>query len=147
MKTLFPFLLICLIFSCKTYNDHDKKNFDQQIKDFISKEKMELVESPSGLYFKIIQQGTGDEVHFTDSVTCTYTGKLLDGSIFDNQKKGVKFAFKDLIPAWKEILIGEKEGFEAFLICPPQLGYGDHKLDKIPENSILTFTLKLEKIN
>jgi FKBP-type peptidyl-prolyl cis-trans isomerase FkpA len=147
MKTIFTLLIISLLCACKTYNDQDKKNFDEQIQSYISKEKLNLETSPSGLYFKIIQKGSGDEIHFSDSVTCTYTGKLLNGKIFDNQKNGIKFAFKDLIPAWKEILIGEKEGFEAFLVCPPQLGYGDHKLDKIPENSILTFTLKLEKVN
>jgi FKBP-type peptidyl-prolyl cis-trans isomerase len=53
---------------------------------------------------------------------------------------------KDLIGAWKEIMLELKPGATAFLIAPPYLGYGQHELDDIPANSILVYTLTIHNV-
>jgi FKBP-type peptidyl-prolyl cis-trans isomerase len=50
---------------------------------------------------------------------------------------------KDLIGAWKEIMLELKPGAKAFLVAPPSLGYGDRQLDDIPANSILVFNMEV----
>ena len=78
-----------------------------------------------------------------DSVSISYKGKLLNGRIFDYTKEPLTFAVKGLIGGWKEALLSCKKGSEVLMIIPPQLGYGNHKLDDIPQNSILFFEMKV----
>lgn len=144
MKKIISFILFLFIFaSCKTYTEEDKLNFDKQIKEYIAKHHHKCKHSESGLYYQILKTGIGNNVQYTDNVSFTYKGKLLDGAVFDNQKKPVTFAVKDLISGWKEIMPKLKPGSKVFLAMPPNLGYGDHDLDKIPPNSILIFEMEI----
>lgn len=144
MKTLCLFVsLIATLASCKTYSEDDLKTFDKQIQSYIKSHKLVMKASPSGLYYNIITPGTGNPIRYTNKVSFTYTGKLLDGTVFDNQTKPVEFEIKELIGAWKEILLEIKKGAKVTLIAPPQLAYGDRKLDDIPQNSILYFEMEV----
>jgi FKBP-type peptidyl-prolyl cis-trans isomerase len=67
----------------------------------------------------------------------------LSGKLVDIQTKPITFAVKDLIMGWKEALIMSQNGSEISMIIPPSLGYGDHKLEQIPQNAILSFDLKV----
>ncbi|MBM3185407.1 MAG: FKBP-type peptidyl-prolyl cis-trans isomerase [Bacteroidetes bacterium] len=147
MRNSLYFLLILFVFSaCKTYSEDDKINFDKTIKNFIKKNDLSLVKTSSGLYKKRVSNGDGQIIHYTDSVSITYQGKLLNGKQFDYQTKPKTMAVRDLIAGWKEVLIGARKGDEWMMIIPPQLGYGQNKLDDIPENSILVFKMKIEDV-
>ena len=147
MRNLLYFLLILNILSaCKTYSEDDKIGFDKTIKNFIKKNDLSLVKTSSGLYKKRVSNGDGQIIHYTDSVSITYQGKLLNGKQFDNQTKPQTMAVRDLIAGWKEVLIGARKGDEWMMIIPPQLGYGQNKLDDIPVNSILVFKMKIEDV-
>jgi FKBP-type peptidyl-prolyl cis-trans isomerase len=87
--------------------------------------------------------GSGRNIRYQDSVSISYTGKLLSGKLVDIQTKPITFAVKDLIMGWKEALIMSQKGSEISMIIPPNLGYGDNKLEQIPQNSILSFNLKV----
>jgi len=141
-------LLITVISStsCKTYSDDDKKSFDQQIEEYLTKHKIKCERSESGLYYKIIKEGKGKKIQYTDNVSFTYKGKLITGFVFDHQKKPITFAVKELIAGWKEILLKVKPGSEVFLIVPPSLGYGKNDLDDIPPNSILVFNMEVRDV-
>lgn len=145
-KILSLLFVLIAITSCKTYSEEDKKNFDQQIKDYLSKKGIECLRSDSGLYYKIIAPGEGENIRFQDVVSFSYKGTFLTGEVFDEEKKPVEFAVKDLIGAWKEIMLELKPGAKAFLIAPPHLGYGDRKLDDIPANSILVYELEIHNV-
>ena len=67
--------------------------------------------------------------------------------IFDEQIEPVEFKLEQLIACWKEVILELNEGGEAFIVSPPNLGYGDHKLEDIPQNSILVFQLKIVQLN
>ena len=139
--------LICFVLSsCKTYSDEDLKNFDNQIEAYIEFKGLKMESSSSGLHYIIEKEGEGELIKYTDIVSFTYDGKLLNGETFDKQTEPVTFKVSDLIGAWKEIMLQLKPGSKAFLICPPQLGYGDRKLDKIPPHSILTFTIEVNEV-
>jgi FKBP-type peptidyl-prolyl cis-trans isomerase FkpA len=142
-RFLFIASLLFVLASCKTYSDQELKGFDKEIQAFMKKNKLDLDASPSGLYFKITKEGEGRMIQYTDSVSISYKGKLLNGRIFDYTKVPLTFAVKGLIAGWKEALLSCKKGSEVIMIIPPQLGYGNHKLDDIPQNSILFFEMKV----
>lgn len=132
--------------SCKTYSDDDLKVFDKEIEAYIKSKNLDLERSESGLYFTIIEEGEGDEILYSNNVSFTYKGTLLNGNVFDEQKEPVTFKVNQLIGAWKEIMLDLKKGGKAFLIAPPQLGYGDRELDQIPANSILVFEMEVTDV-
>jgi FKBP-type peptidyl-prolyl cis-trans isomerase FkpA len=147
LNHLLKLLLISLLFgSCQTYSDQDKDAFDKKIRYYLKKKKINCTRSDSGLYYKILKPGGGDYIKFQDEVSFTYHGKLIDGTVFDDQKKPVSFEVKELIAAWKEIMLELKPGAKAFLVAPPQLGYGDHQLDDIPQHSILIYDIEIIEV-
>lgn len=146
IKTFILFTLLFLIASCQTYSDHQKKTFEDQINKYLVKNKIVCRKSKSGLFFKVLNEGVGNKIQYTDSVSFCYTGKLLNGTIFDNQKKPITFAVKDLIAGWKEIILNSKPGAKVFLVTPPYLAYGDNDLDDIPPNSILIFNMEIKNV-
>lgn len=147
MKLLALFSVIVLMFSaCKTYSDEEIKDFDSQIEKYLNKKGIDCERSSSGLYYKIIEPGIGENIKFQDIVTFSYKGTLINGTVFDDPKKPVEFAVKDLIGAWKEIMLELKPGGKSYLISPPQLGYGSRDLDDIPPNSILIFEMEVHSV-
>lgn len=144
---LFLGLAVVCIAGCKTYSDGDLKTFDEQIQSYITKEKLDSLErSESGMYYRILSEGDGDPILYTDLVSFKYTGSLLDGTVFDRQTEPISFQVNELIGAWREIMSYLKPGGKAFLIAPPQLGYGDQNLDDIPANSILIFEIEVVEV-
>jgi FKBP-type peptidyl-prolyl cis-trans isomerase FklB len=135
-----------ILVSCHTYSEDDKRGFDQQISTYLTKKRIECTKSPSGLYYKILEPGKGEYIQFQDVVSFSYKGCFLNGEVFDHEKKPVEFKVKDLIGAWKEIMLELKPGAKAFLVAPPHLGYGDRQLDDIPPNSILVFEMEIHKV-
>lgn len=148
MKTISIGLLLLLfaLSSCGTYSENDKKTFDTKIQNYIKKNNLEMEYSPSGLYYRIIEEGEGDPILYNDIVTFQYTGTLLDGTQFDKSEGNVEFKVNQLIAAWKEIMCLLKPGGKAEIIAPPQLGYGDEDLEDIPKNSILHFKMEVKSV-
>lgn len=140
------FFLLVAITSCGTYSDENKKSFDTTIQKYIKKNNLEMDYSPSGLYYKIIDEGEGDYILQNDLVSFKYTGTLLDGTQFDKSEGAVEFKVNQLIGAWKETMSMLKPGGKAEIIAPPQLGYGDKDLDDIPPNSILHFQIEVKTV-
>ncbi|NDA97603.1 MAG: hypothetical protein EBY31_00135 [Flavobacteriia bacterium] len=146
MRKLIQFLLFLLLTSCSTYSDQEIQDFDSKISTYIKKNKLKFIKSSSGLYYHLKKNGEGKFILYTDSVSITYFGFLLNGKRIDFQKVPVKFAVRDLIAGWKEVLLMCKKGSEVQMILPPTIAYGDHKLDNIPQNSILKFDMKVWEV-
>ena len=107
-----------------------------------------VITRPSGLMFRIIQNGYGKRPSPTDTVRVYYTGKLINGVIFDGTSPGLPASFKvngGLIQGWIEALQLMREGDRWQLIVPPNLGYGVRGQGDgvIPPNQTLIFDLKL----
>jgi FKBP-type peptidyl-prolyl cis-trans isomerase FkpA len=146
MSKLIQFLLFLLLTSCSTYSDQEIQDFDSKISSYIKKNKLKFIKSSSGLYYHLKKNGEGKFILYTDSVSITYSGFLLNGKRIDFQKAPVKFAVRDLIAGWKEVLLMCKKGSEVQMILPPTIAYGNHKLDNIPQNSILKFDMKVWEV-
>jgi FKBP-type peptidyl-prolyl cis-trans isomerase len=106
-----------------------------------------VVTRPSGLEFRIIQNGYGKRPASTDTVKVYYTGKLINGVIFDGTSPGLPASFKlnQVIPGWIEAIELMREGDHWQLVIPPNLGYGVRGQGDgaIPPNQTLIFDIKL----
>lgn len=142
-------LSLAMISACKTYSEDEKLSFDEKINRFVKRSHISYEKSESGLYYFIENQGEGEFVKITDEVSFTYTGRLLNGKVFDAQfsKHPVTFNVKELIMGWQEAMLYLKKGGKAKLIVPPQLGYGDYDLEDIPQNSVLLFDIEVKEVN
>lgn len=136
-----------LLTACSTYSDEDKKGFEQQIENYISKKKWNVSEaSSSGLFMEVLQEGSGEEsVQFSSEVSINYKGTFLNGKIFDQTEPGkpLKCKLNGLIMGFQEGLVGQKKGAKLRFIVPPQLGYGDEQTGEIPANSVLVYEVEL----
>jgi FKBP-type peptidyl-prolyl cis-trans isomerase FklB len=116
-----------------------------------NKLKKGVITRPSGLQFRIIQNGYGKRPAATDSVTVYYTGTLINQVIFDGTSPGLPATMRlsSVIPGWIEALQLMREGDRWLLTIPPNLGYGvrgspDGGLT-IPPNQVLLFSIHLVK--
>ena len=146
MKLFYLFAILIGISSCSTYSDEELLDFDQQIEKYLSEKNIECERSESGLHYKIANQGEGKKIKYKDIISFKYRGELLNGLVFDEQKDPVEFKLEQLIACWKEIILELNTGGKAFIVSPPQLGYGDHDLENIPKNSILTFEIEVTDV-
>ena len=146
MRKLIQFLLFLILTSCSTYSDQEIQDFDSKISSYIKRNKLKFIKSSSGLYYHLKKNGEGKFILYTDSVSITYSGFLLSGKRINFQKAPVKFAVRDLIAGWKEVLLTCKKGSEVQMILPPSIAYGDYKLDNIPQNSILKFDMTVWEV-
>ena len=102
----------------------------------------------SGIKYAIISEGDGPLAEPGKLVTVNYSGYLEDGTMFDSSVERddpISFAVGQgqVIPGWDEGLQLLKKGSKARFIIPPQLGYGEMQLEKIPVNSTLIFDVEL----
>ena len=81
-----------------------------------------------------------------NKVTVHYTGKLLNGKVFDSSvTRGKPFVFTlgmgEVIKGWDEGVARMSLGEKAILTCPPDYAYGNQAVggDLIPANSTLKF--------
>lgn len=123
-------------------------------KAFLEKNKQEqgVVELPSGLQYKVIQEGSGNSPLATDKITAHYTGTLIDGKVFDSSyERGqpAQFGVSDVIEGWKEALQLMKPGAKWKLFVPANLAYGENPMPggPIPPNSVLIFEVELISID
>ena len=115
-----------------------------------NKEKEGVVETESGLQYKIEVEGTGISPEETDTVEVNYEGRLIDGTVFDSsydRGESVKFPLNRVIKGWTEGLTYVKEGGKIQLYIPAELGYGQRGTGPIPGNSTLIFDIELVKVS
>ena len=120
--------------------------------EFLEKNKNEagVTTTASGLQYKVLTAGTGKMPTAADRVTVHYTGKLIDGSIFDSSvQRGqpATFSVTGVIKGWIEGLQLMKEGDKWIFYIPQELAYGANGSGKIPPYSALIFEVELIKVN
>jgi FKBP-type peptidyl-prolyl cis-trans isomerase len=112
------------------------------------KEDKDVIELPDGLCYKIIQTGGGDYPKPTQLVSVNYTGKLLNGTVFDSSAKHggpAEFVLGQVIPGWAEGVQKINKGGKIRLFIPPELAYGDTppRGSGIMPDSALIFDIEL----
>lgn len=104
----------------------------------------------SGLLYQIVTEGTGAKPSATDTVTVHYTGRLLDGKVFDSSvERGqpAEFPVNRVIPGWTEALQLMPVGSTWEVWIPQHLAYGENGAGAdIPPYAVLNFTIELISI-
>jgi FKBP-type peptidyl-prolyl cis-trans isomerase FklB len=109
-----------------------------------------VVTLPSGLQYRIITKGDGPSPSATDNVVVHYTGKLLDGTVFDSSvERGspATFRLNQVIKGWTEGLQLMHVGSKYELFIPSHLAYGPRGSGgKVKPNQSLIFKVELLEI-
>ncbi len=104
----------------------------------------------SGLQYEVLAEGNGDSPKASDNVEVHYTGKLIDGTVFDSSvERGVpaSFGVTQVIPGWVEALQLMKEGDKWRLYIPSNLAYGPNGAGGvIGPNMTLIFDVELLRV-
>lgn len=106
------------------------------------------ITTASGLKYIITKNGTGAHPIKGSRVRVHYTGKLLNGQVFDSSLNKSSFKFTlgigEVIQGWDEGIALLKVGGKATFIIPPHLAYGDEAVDAlITPNTTLVFDVEL----
>lgn len=121
--------------------------------DFLKKnaERPEVKTTASGLQYEVVVAGKGSHPKATDSVTVHYTGRLIDGTVFDSSiERGepATFGVGQVIPGWVEALQMMVPGDKWRIYIPGNLAYGPQGAGGvIGPNSTLIFDVELISIN
>ena len=115
-----------------------------------NKAKEGVVETKSGLQYKVVKKGQGAKPTPTDTVKVQYKGTLLDGKEFDSSYKRNEpavFQVNQVIAGWQEALPLMEVGATYELFIPPDLAYGDRGAPPVIEpGSMLIFQVELLEI-
>ena len=110
-----------------------------------------FVVTASGLQYKIVEKGEGKSPTSEDKVIAHYTGKLLDGTVFDSSHdrgEPATFPVSGVIKGWQEALPMMKEGGKWQIVVPANLAYGDRGVGNlIGPNETLIFDIELVSIS
>jgi len=129
---------------------------DKIIQDFLAKNNIKASKTNSGIYYVIHKEGKGDMIQKGQNVTIDYTGKTLDGKMFDSNTDPAKghvqpFSFNvgtgQVIPGWDEAVLLMKKGTNATIYIPSPLAYGPRGAGPdIGPNSVLMFDMEVKDV-
>lgn len=110
------------------------------------------IETESGMFIAVTKKGTGEQPQPGSEVSVHYTGKLLNGEVFDSSVgRGTPIRFKvgvgQVIRGWDEGILTMKVGEKAIFLIPSPLAYGERDMGEIPSNSPLIFEVELMEIH
>lgn len=117
------------------------------IEKYLADNKITAKPTESGIYIIETKKGSGSgSPKPTDYITANYTGKLLNGEIFDSSEQHgepLNYQLSQLIPGWIEAFSKMKKGAKATLIIPSAQAYGAQGNSRIPPFSPLVFDIEL----
>lgn len=165
MKKLFAPLVVVALFglgSCLNLDSPCIKNVSQGLLDLVDtvrlnqdsklidaylvKNGISAIKDPTGLRYRITQEGTGDTACLGSYITANYSGRFLaNGATFDQSGASPRsFRVSDLILGWQIGFLKLKKGSKAVFYVPSGLAYGvNGKPPSIPGNSVLIFDLEV----
>ena len=114
---------------------------DSIIRAYIKTNHINAVKHASGLYYQVLNPGTGANANASSTVQVNYEGKMPDGTVFDKSTSPISFPLKGVVPGWTIGIPLVKAGGKILLLLPSALGYGNNSAGAIPENSVLIFTV------
>ena len=97
----------------------------------------------SGLVYKVLAEGNGENFTENDVVLTKYVGKHIDGTEFDSSKgEAVPFNLKAVVPGFAEMIQLMKPGMKVEVIIPAELAYAENGNQVIGPNETLVFEVE-----
>jgi len=120
---------------------------ERLINKFIGDNKLQMTKDPSRVRYAVSTPGTGTvAINENSTITVNYTGRLLDGTVFDTNVTGTFVTqLKALVKGWVLTLPGKvTKGGKIRIIMPSDLGYGVSPPNTaIPANACLDFDIEI----
>ena len=108
-----------------------------------------VVVLPSGVQYRIIDEGEGTRPGMESTVKVHYRGSKMNGLEFDSSfARGVpeEFTVNSVLRGWQEVLPLMKTGATWQVFVPPEMAFGARGNPPVGPNEALTFDLKLVEI-
>ena len=119
---------------------------------FVEKNWPEAKKTSTGIRYIVLREGQGPNAKPGDKVSILYIGRLLNGTIFDqnqDREKPIMVHVKrgEVIEGWDQILQFMKKGEKRLVIIPPELAYGTRgQPPSIPRSATLVFEIEILEI-
>ena len=117
------------------------------LKAYLDANSLPYTQHPSGIFYNIVAQGSGETPDVCSTVKVKYVGRLTNGVGFDSSyntyPSGISFKLGGLITGWQIGIPLIQPGGSIKLYVPPSLGYGSSAYGPIPGNSNLIFNIDL----
>jgi FKBP-type peptidyl-prolyl cis-trans isomerase FkpA/FKBP-type peptidyl-prolyl cis-trans isomerase FklB len=116
-----------------------------------NKENEGVMETESGLQYKVLEEGDGESPSAENIVRVNYEGRLLDGEVFDSsydRGQPAEFPLNQVIPGWTEGVQLMREGATYEFYIPSELAYGARPPQGSPigPNETLIFKVELLEV-
>ncbi len=141
-------LLVLMVAAAPALRAQREKIPDEDI-DFVLKNFPNAVKTSTGLRYIVQVEGKGECPQPGDIVRLLYAGRLLNGTIFEqNIDREHPFTFRlgrnQVIEGWEQIMQLMKRGERLIVIIPPEMAYGMRgSPPRIPRNATLVFLIEL----
>jgi FKBP-type peptidyl-prolyl cis-trans isomerase FkpA len=128
---------------------------------YLEENKITAKPTKSGLYYIELKKGSGPKAKMGDVIKVNYTGRLLDGRVFDTNNKEIaqssglydarrqydvpaEFVLDSMMfKAWQEAIPMMNPGTKAKIILPSSLGMGESAGGRIPPYAPMEFDVEL----
>jgi FKBP-type peptidyl-prolyl cis-trans isomerase len=113
--------------------------------NYMSANHMNGTKHSSGMYYEVVNPGTGTIPTTSSRIIVTYTGKLLNGTVFErvDTPDPNGFVLNQVIEGWKIGVPLIRKGGSIRLVIPSSLAYSCIERPGIPANSVLFFEINL----
>lgn len=121
---------------------------EDDIIEYLDENNLDAERSETGLYYIIEDEGSGDLITDTSTVTVVYNGYLLNGIEFDaSDENGAKFNLQNVVPGFAEGITYFNVGGKGTLLIPPSLAYGSEGYKSVPRNVVLIFEIDIKSLD
>ncbi len=154
MRKIFLYTAILLIsfvvFNSCTKEYESIESVDKaKIEAYIAKNKLTMTPDPSGFYYQIIDEGTGNFLKNSDSVLYDFDIKSLDGQVYQSNNtysnSATYVGYVTTPGAFRTVMYKLKHGGHAKIIIPSYLAFGKNGNGNIPSNEVIVTDLRIFK--
>lgn len=138
-------LLLTALLNISCRKDYEKID-KEKIEKYLQSKGLTAKTTPSGLYYIVGNEGSGERPSSTSTISVDYKGFFLTDKTFDSSDS-VQFSLTQVIEGWAEGLQLIREGGSIKLFLPSELAYGSNGKGAIPANEPLAFDIGLKRID
>jgi len=130
----------------------ERKNGEElEISKYLTENQISVAPTASGLYYILVNEGTGAQAVAGKKVKVHYTGTFLNGEKFDssydrNEPYEFLLGRGQVIPGWDEGIAMMKVGGKARFVIPSKIAYGDQDYGPIKAFTPLAFEVELVNV-